>query len=1385
MDKKFFCVFFLLLILLSACVKEPSIEDRLLCLDLSSYSKAAIPQCDSQEKCFSEAQKVFGEQKGVFPPLIENNLFELKNRVAKSWLYFNRAIKNLEAIHQSCLSYKDFSELDQKANELNHNIVQAFEESDRAFELSFALLELQKAHLENEEIGLIKEEKLFDDFIAVTGNLNEIKTGKGFGESSFASVFFMNAQRFKEISEKTGFEKTIIKETNILDIVSGFDEKILSKAPKEPFFVPLIANNVSGFIDRLREIVTLHDSVEAMKSFPSFEILEGYNRFLGTESSAMKKFFELNNSLKSNIEKINAENTERKTKIESAFMEAEQSISLIDDSAYSRLDGNFFSDLAFLLSDGTVIESQRFQINEFDKIKAQGSEKLFSLRQEYSSVLSKEFLFGISLGQKTAALKDVLSGVGALKENIDFLTQDSVEALGESCKKRVSVIGERVSSQNFAAFGVQVQAMAQAIKNKAGEFSEIKEPIQLLLECTKIVEEFNSLDSAVQDFDEFVLLEKNKFEACFLELKPVFELNSNYFLDLVPLYSKLSVIQKNGNEKQLLESCENLREKVIFSFGEINLVQEINAQQKNIRSYFEKLDSINNAFPKMIPDSTFLSLKKKVSEQESFFENNSLAPSKSISNLEKIKENSDSLLLELRATLLKYFAQYLEESTEIVSSAEEIVKANSFAQNKIKIAVKNDLWEFGEKIVLKIPLKGLIDVKTESKSANVSNVTPEKEFLETELSSVPTGVTTVFLVSSEVLARTSETQKPLVLTEKSVLMENEVSIESKTRISLLEVSPALLEFEKISPKSINVLFRQQSTPFSLEEKKLVFRLENVLEKDRASVFYEIEKPLSIGFELIESNHLDQNVFEYVFLAKIKNNTGILFEKAKVSFPLPIEEKNFSGTKVFDEEGKSVSFEKTFSNNISVTAPQIFPNNSIGFLVKLETQNYSIYWERFVLVLEEKILGLSLNENKKVSVQGEFFSAELEKIKAGADFKNSKKISELLDLAIKIDAAIAEATSLEDETVKYTELKKQLEIEIRGLKEKISVLEGLGYNGDAGDIERQLEKIELLKKQSDQKAASDPQSAILDILAAKNILSGVSPQKIIEDIQKEKNFLMQKAQALFELKLNDSLKEEITGFGNEISALIGQSDFVLAREKTGLLKEKVLELEGVAREKTLSLFEEKKQALAVFKDLAAEIPQKIELLRNLFASKEQHAGLEYFFPTTLARLDKLSLSLSPLLGSDLIEKIGSVDFNSSADFVSQLALFNELGSDFDKKLESMKLIDEELTGDLKKVGDDAKTVLEFAKAKTKDLLLGEEAKQALLMAQEKIDSNEFIEAMEFAKKAIELTAAPGPLDFGIPAAVYPLVLIVLAALFFKYKKSKAPMPQKIKIERAHS
>ncbi len=304
-----------LLLPLSGCV-EMSPEERLLCLELTSYSQTEVPRCTSQEECFSFVESDLNLGIGLLDGEAQASLHDYKNRIARSWLYYNRAMENLHEIHGICGSASNYSALPREANELNKNLVEAFSEIDLAFRDSVSVMALESSALAEHDINLVKEEPLFQDYAEMMHNLNELSQNSyEKNSSSYTSTHFRNLAEFNSLFLGYGFRPLSLNEFSFLQFARGKAKALEKHVPKEHFYIPLIAKTIVGAAGYLADAASLENSAEALKHFPSFEMLNSYNRFIGVKSSSAKIFSGLMGRAASNLGAIEARNAEIEAEI--------------------------------------------------------------------------------------------------------------------------------------------------------------------------------------------------------------------------------------------------------------------------------------------------------------------------------------------------------------------------------------------------------------------------------------------------------------------------------------------------------------------------------------------------------------------------------------------------------------------------------------------------------------------------------------------------------------------------------------------------------------------------------------------------------------------------------------------------------------------------------------------------------------------------------------------------------------------------------------------------------------------------------------------------------------------------------------------------------------
>ena len=268
-------------VLVASGCANPTEPDRLACLELAKYSFAGIPDCDSQEKCFAEAKGAAGIDLAMLSPSAAAEVFNAENHLARAWLSLNLAKKNLAAIRENC-SNGDFSKIPKEANELNSNLLDISRSID-SFNKSAALaITIENGRLLQEDIELIREEPLYDDFIALNQNILDFSQNNDAGKT-YASRFLHEYSKFKKIADALEISghaseipalKQIGKAISITSTIKfdDFNIKLLS-----PLF-----GSISSFIS---DFIAMKGSVSELAIVPAFDAFLAMDRIIASENS--------------------------------------------------------------------------------------------------------------------------------------------------------------------------------------------------------------------------------------------------------------------------------------------------------------------------------------------------------------------------------------------------------------------------------------------------------------------------------------------------------------------------------------------------------------------------------------------------------------------------------------------------------------------------------------------------------------------------------------------------------------------------------------------------------------------------------------------------------------------------------------------------------------------------------------------------------------------------------------------------------------------------------------------------------------------------------------------------------------------------------------------
>lgn len=1368
MKPKIQLVLTVLVVFLSACVQEASIEERLACVDLTSHAALDIPQCDSQEECLSDFEKNFTFNYPELSPTSKSALGEFKNRVALSWVYFNKALKSVREINKACSEGSNLSGIDGLVNEFNHSATKGFEEIQKAHQIAFAVILVEKADLELEKIDLMREEPLFEDYALLNDNLNAINNKSTTGES-FSAQYFASAQKFLDLAAKTGFSENIIKETTIFDAIDYFDDKILSKL-KTNFAFAFITDAYRRAFSFLKNFFETERSVNVLQSVPSFEFFDSFNWFAGTKNSTVKKFTDL----------VSTENFHKKTlkekiialgdQVQSELSLVEEKIMLIDDSSYSQFDQNFLAQLALLTGFSSTISSSYSVLKDLSTIKNDSYKELAVLKTSFTDLKTKSILGGIPLGEKTGSLKEFLAKSVQLSESIDYYSQNATEGLKATCIEKVGFISEKLSA-DFSEFGDEVLSAAAEAKFSVKEFKEAKSTLQSLVLCKKTVESYNRLELVIKDKGAANALTIKEAGECIKELETFFESN-NSFSDLKNVFGRLKESADSTASLTLAQECSNLKQKIVLEINSLQEAKSVISNYLEVKKILSILEKISFADSEKLSQEAFEELSQKMQRLETYFENGALSL-RAGNLLSELSQTSSSVLFESREDLKSAFRRHLEKNSIVEVYSDSKVRANSFNLQKLKIIAKNLAEPFGLVVNFSVNARLFQSPKTEYSTPNVSGYRAEKESLLVDLNFVPLGSTVLVLESSGVFAKTTEETKPISISFENAFFEKQVTIDSNASFPEL-IIPVGLPIQAYLPSS-KVFFREQEVQFTKTDSGIEFGLFNVFPKDTVTVFFAINKPLEISFSDTQSEQFDQNTVKYVFFVNLKNKTPFTLEEVKTLVQLPVDENSFTLGSVYTIGGEKISAEKSSNNGVFLSVKDFEPSEEKVILVEVKAKNYSLFWQGFITGLFEKISLLESSENSSIRAKASALRQNLLDAAKAADFANQAFIQGLLDLSTQVQLLFAEEEAFQKNYFAQNALREEIQLQINRLEESAIFLKSLGFSKDS-------EKLLFAANQAKSQLAG-PLLGFEGLMQVKSTLNNVEVPQAKEVLAREITRLKQEASVFLSIEKDFQMvftqKEKFFEAEQEALFYLRLGDFNKAFAVFSDMNSSFSSMETQAKEKAIQIISEKKYFLQLCKQTIEGIPSKAEKLRG-FEEAFRSELVNHFFPTTSERIERLLLEFSSIETKDyssVLEVITTLDQNFN--FQSALNAV-KYSSEIEESFEEVKKIDEELSKDIEWVREQAYTVYGLAELKSKNIL-DFEAKQLLEQAAQKLESKDYVEAILISEKIFMLSEQKS--KFEIPIVVVPIALIVAAGLYFKNRK-KVPVepPKKIKLQR---
>ncbi len=382
--------------------------EKNLCLSLTSQSYSYVPLCETEEECFKKTESLFKTRLGYYK---ESQLYSFKNSVARSWFFYNRALKQMKKINSLCES-GNAKAISNEIYQLKFFLSSAFEESDTAIKKSFEIISYEENYLTTQKIDLLKEEKIFDSLLAFRQILTELKNGATNSET-YVSFYASKIKQFNELV--TSNQPQIIIEENQFWLKEGTqlqkDAKDFSESKNLfPFISPWIKKTFEYFEFNLY----FKQNSAVLQKIPSSHTTKLYSDLFGENNSSLKRFADL-------ISNLSQEYDVLRSKISLMHLEIQTQINSIDGIVEKIKDKDEFKALAQKITKTKIVAQE--EINS----------RFETARANYFDLKEKNSQNTVSLGEEIFILKKIAAELNSIITELNFYDSIYFEKLAGAC----------------------------------------------------------------------------------------------------------------------------------------------------------------------------------------------------------------------------------------------------------------------------------------------------------------------------------------------------------------------------------------------------------------------------------------------------------------------------------------------------------------------------------------------------------------------------------------------------------------------------------------------------------------------------------------------------------------------------------------------------------------------------------------------------------------------------------------------------------------------------------------------------------------------------------------------------------------------------------------
>ncbi len=1360
-------LFLLAFLLLAGCTGKLSEADRRACLDLTYAYDTGIPSCDSQESCFSGAAKSLSPDfQQHFNPVIRQRLDEYLNHLALAWLHLNAAEDRLKEINSLCSAANNLSGLREKANDFTNRLSLAAKENDSLGETSAELLEAERAYLLSQDVNLVPDTKLFDDYRALSLNANGFRD-KGFQRppDSYAGLYYAAADRFTELLRKTGYGSEQIKEANALDFAQKYARKIVQFIPVSKVFLPVVGDTFASFAERVTSSLASRDAAALLQEAKPYAFLQALSGFVSPRSSAAKAFTSLFTAASKDTETLAAEN--QKVYVDAlAKLEAlNKQLDSLHPVDFTGFDSGTLGALFLALGQPKRLVADDLALGGLDQSLASLQARSKLLAQQLSFALAS----GKTLGKQTLELRAATRDLDELLARSRSLNEDSLSELAGLCKAKAGLIADQLQSfRQEAKEFVPVLNEEQLLRQGLAAFDNAPAQGRKLAACKRMLDLHQVFERVLQDPQGLELDQQTQANDCLAFTQKALTARKDDLRPLYPAFARLRLLhESNAAPADLAAACQGLRQQISDTLSTLPDVKAARENQAKLAENAAALEGLDSLDPTPESRAKLESYKKALADAQALFAGDGLDSEQALDQLPSVSKSLDTLSGDARREFLQRLQVFLVDHATVALTKPNPFHANTAQESALDLEFFNPFEEVDEPVILRVPLEEDFPSLTPKRlDAAFTKSEPKDHALLLYLKSIPSGrFSAAFTVPEEpVTAQPAHEIQSISLDAAEV--ETTLVVRAKEPVENLVVSTPLLTPQP--PANVRAQSDGFPVPFNLTDSGLELALATASNGQVIRLQYRLPDPLHYALEQTGFQAAALNSTRLEYTLSLENRLPLEVKPPRLALPLPLHENAFQAPQLLDETGRELQYLGFTGQNFAFVPPKLLPGRPTLVQLRLTVNDFQSFWKGVLSGLSGRAQTLAQSPSPTLRAEAGTLLRALQDLAATPDLSARARLPEATALSNQLAALERQDQQFRQDTQDLAGLRQKIEAQLATQQNIVQALADTLFF--APETKQLADARERFNSGLASLESGDLPAALARLREAQSILTHANPfTSLLGAADQFWSDAKEKFKALDSADAQAKLAPALGGLERahqQFKALVAADDSDSLLQSFASLRQQdqaFLDQAGQA-------LADQAQQLAALRDQVAALTQtvaeKTSLLAGLVKERPAQELAEYGLASIPQKLESLQADLGKL--------------QPKAD-AGQLPM-----ADAQRKQKALAELVTALDDSLVKVSSTAVARYNSAAALYNAAQKNPDVEDLLSKAKQALQDQAYFEALQSTSAATSLLSFKPPAKpFTVPLPVYPLVLVLALLLFFRLRQQKRAdvLPPEQAVERA--